>query len=225
METKKRDKTRWIQWGLVSVLAVAVIALAAVTLKTQHRLEAMTRAPAHGDPPSPAAVTPPQGKPDKSPPDRGDDWFASPFDPGKWDPFAEMQRMQQHIDRMFSDSFGRFGQSQKYSDLVREPGFSPKVDVREDKDKFVLELDLPGVDKGDVNVRVDGRNVEISGERNDVVTRTDKDGHTVRQERRTGSFSRTVELPEAVDAGKMTARDEKGVFTIVLPKSSDRASS
>jgi HSP20 family protein len=225
METKKRDIRKWIQLGLVSALVVAVIILAAVTLKMQHRLEALTRVPARGDLASSAAVTPPADKPDKSPPDMDDDWFSNPFDPGKWDPFTEMQRMQKHIDHMFDDSFGRFGQSLKYRDLVREPDFSPKVDVREDKDRFVMKLDLPGVDKGSVDVQVNGRNVEISGERNDIVTQTDKDGHTVRQERRTGKFSRTVELPEPVDASKMTAKDDNGVFTIVLPKSSNRASS
>jgi HSP20 family protein len=227
MERKKIDRSKWFQLGLTGILVVTVAVLTAMVYGMHARLDTLSRQ-GQGAPSlatsSPAPTTPtttadPKTTTDpKSSDSQEDDWFSKPFDPGNWNPFTEMQRMQAHFDRIFSDSFSRFGRSDRFQDLVRDPGFSPELDVQEEGDRFVIRLDLPGVEKGNINVHVDGTEVQISGKRDNVVTDKDKDGRVVRQERRTGRFSRTIDLPEAVNADKMTAKDENGVFTVILPK-------
>lgn len=221
MDKPKKDKVKWIQLGLLSSLVATVVILAVMIFQMQARLDSLGQ-PAKRDTatpqsPSKEATTPPD-QTDTPNADSDDNWLWSPFDSKTWDPFAEMQRMQTHIDRMFSDSFSRFGKSPRFSDLVRDPGFSPQIDVREEEDQFVIRVDLPGVEDGSVDVHVDGREVQITGKRSDVVTNKDKNGHIIRQERRAGRFSRTIELPEKVNPDKMTAKKENGVFTISLPK-------
>jgi len=234
MTTTPKDKSKWLQVGLISLLAVAVIVLAGAVFKMQGQIETLNRSgavvigPAPQGPqiaqPGPRSTpptkppTPPTKPPKTTPFDLDDDGFSSPFDPDKWDPFAEMQRMQEHINRMFDNSFGHFGQSPKYRGLAKDPAFSPKIDMREEKDRFVIRLDLPGVDEGSLNVKVDGTKLTISGQKESSHSDADKSGRMMRQERRTGQFARTIELPEPVDAAKMEVKNEQGVFTIILPK-------
>ena len=223
----KKEKYRWVQPMVIALLVVVVLVLTSMihgmqnqidrlgissNADEQHRTEAVMKKD-HDPPGGPAAK-----QPDSDHFDIDSDWFSSPFDPDRWDPFAEMQRMQDHMNRVFSDAIGHFGQSPKYRGLVREPGFTPDIDVHEEKDSYVIRIDLPGVDKSSINVNVEGKMVTVSGTRSSVSEQKDKSGSVVRSERRTGSFSRTVMLPGPVDASKMQAKNEKGVFTLVFPK-------
>ena len=221
MDTKKLNGN-WIQWSLVSLLVIVVVILSGVVLKMSHQLEALSPPLATEAIAATAelaraqkADTPPTDTKVGSKADTKTDAYA---DSNAWDPFAEMQHMQRQIDRMFADSFGRFGLTPADDDLFTEPTFSPKIDLQDNKDAYVLSMDLPGVEAGNVDVQVDGREVTISGERNNTVTEKDKSGQVVKQERRTGTFARTVILPSDVDAEKMTAHDDNGVYTVTLPK-------
>ena len=226
MPEHKQDRTKWIQIGLISFLTVLVAILASMVFRMQGQLEALGRhepvavrsaLPDPAPPPPVPKPAPPPGKRD-DPFDIDDDWFSRPFDPNKWDPFAEMQRMQEQMNRMFNDSFGHFGRSPRFRGLAREPSFSPKIDVHEEDDRFVVRLDLPGVEEGSLDVRVEGKKLRITGKRESVVDEKDQGGRIMRQERRIGDFARTVELPAPVDASRMEVKNEQGVFTIILPK-------
>jgi HSP20 family protein len=221
MEKKTTNKTKWVHRVLISVLVIAVGILTVALFRTQNRLDTLIykgryEGPTH--PVSSAAATPQSGKSDKSIAQSDDDPLSTPFDPNTWDPFAELQRMQHHIDRIFSNSLDRFGKSEQLSNVAHDPGLSPKLDVEEKPDEYVITVDLPGVDKGSVDVHVNGREVEISGTKTDIKTEKDKDQHVVLQERSTGSFSRSIALPKPVDASRMVAKNDNGVFTIELPK-------
>ena len=218
MEKPTSNRTKWFQLGVLVALVITVGFLAVMIFRLETRLNALGRQGEPDESVSPAvAVTPQPGHTDeKSDEKHVDSYF--PFDPNNWDPFAEMQQMQKEIDHLFDDSFNRFGKSQRFSDLVQHSDFSPKIDMTEEKDDFVIRVDLPGVKESSVDVKVDGREVQISGRRDNVVTDKDKEGHVIRQERHTGSFSRFIELPETVDPNRMTTKNDKGVFTIVLPK-------
>lgn len=154
-----------------------------------------------------------------------DDWLGQAFDRDKWDPFKEMQQMQDHMNRMFDDAFGRFGSSRRFGGLAREHSFSPRVDVDEEADRFVIRVDLPGVDEASINVKVvDERVVKITGTREKKVEESDDDGNVVRQERRMGQFERSLSLPSPVDGGGMKIERKDGVFTIYLPKKPEESS-
>ena len=164
---------------------------------------------------SPTAPDPGKAKPTEV---GAEDWLSRGLDPGAWDPFTEMQRMQRQTNRMFTDSLGQFQLSPRFKGLARDPSFSPEIDIAETGDSYVVTLDLPGVDKGSVDINVDGSTLRVSGKRESVVDEKGADGHSVRRERQVGEFSRSVELPAPVDRSKMEVKQEKGVFTIVLPK-------
>jgi HSP20 family protein len=91
---------------------------------------------------------------------------------------------------------------------------SPKVDVCQTDDGWEISAELPGVDQDDIDVRLEGDTLTISGEKRDE--RKDDKNRLV--ERSYGSFTRTFQLPFAPDPDKITADCDRGVLTIKLPK-------
>jgi HSP20 family protein len=116
-----------------------------------------------------------------------------------WDPFRAM------------DALLRWEPSE-----AQTPAFTPRVDVKEKKDGFVLAADLPGVKESDIHVSVDGSVLTISGHR-DEERRTDEERyHAV--ERNHGSFSRSYELPETANLDAIRAELKNGVLTVQVGK-------
>jgi HSP20 family protein len=92
-----------------------------------------------------------------------------------------------------------------------------KVDVTETPQAYVLKADLPGVNKQDIHVQVEGNRVSLSAE----VRQEDRltDGEKVlRSERYVGSVARSFQLPEDIDNVAAKARYDNGVLTLTLPK-------
>jgi HSP20 family protein len=227
MSTQKTDKSKWVLTGLVALLVIIVAVLCVMMSGMQKQLKQIGNNRSNAADSHPVYhfgamdKSTPQKKPQAKPADPSNsmgDWFADAFDSDNWDPFAEMQRMQDHIDKMFSTSFGRFGKSQKYQDLVRDPVFSPEMDVHETDSAFIIQMDLPGVEEGKIDVNVDGQNVTISGKRSSTSVEKDENGKIIRNERVTGQFSRTIPLPGEIDAEHMKAENGNGVFTLTIPK-------
>ena len=92
----------------------------------------------------------------------------------------------------------------------------PAVDVSEDEHAVTVRCDVPGLDANDLDVRVSGNLLTVSGSRQDEWS--DKKRGVRRQERVSGSFSRTIPLPSYVDAGNMEATYDKGTLTVTVPK-------
>jgi len=92
----------------------------------------------------------------------------------------------------------------------------PAVDVSEDDHAVTVRCDVPGLDAKDLDVQVSGNLLTVSGSREDEWS--DKKRGVRRQERVSGSFSRTITLPDYVDAEKLEAKYEKGTLTITVPK-------
>jgi HSP20 family protein len=97
--------------------------------------------------------------------------------------------------------------------------FAPPVDAVMDRDgrKFVAHIALPGVDRKDVNISVQGNVLTVSGERR--FSKERKEADFVYNETMYGSFERTVSLPEGVDTNRMTAEYRDGVLEISAPVS------
>jgi HSP20 family protein len=92
----------------------------------------------------------------------------------------------------------------------------PYVNVAEYKGNIQVVAELPGVPKEDVKLQIHDGELKISGERK--VPENTKESKWLRQEIRYGSFSRTIQLPESVDAEKVTAEYINGVLRVTLPK-------
>lgn len=92
-----------------------------------------------------------------------------------------------------------------------------RVDVREDADGYQLQAELPGIQKEDIHVHIDGPVVSISAERKQA--REIKAGERVlRTERYFGKVSRSFQLGQEVDDARASARYNDGVLTLSLPK-------
>jgi HSP20 family protein len=92
----------------------------------------------------------------------------------------------------------------------------PAIDLIDTEDHFVLRADLPGLSEGDVNIEVEGSVLTISGERR-AEHEDDYSGY-YRLERASGSFARSLTLPEGVSAEGITANFDRGVLEVRVPK-------
>jgi HSP20 family protein len=118
----------------------------------------------------------------------------------------------QEFDRLFSTLFENSGrQVQRWV---------PAMDLVEADDHFVLKADLPGLAEEDVAIEVQDNVLTISGSREAEHERKEKGWY--RLERSYGSFSRSLTLPEGVDADKVEANFDRGVLEVRIPKPEER---
>lgn len=120
------------------------------------------------------------------------------------------------FDRVFDDAlFNRFfnAATQAEPSATR----SPALDVRETEQGYTATLDLPGVNKSDVKVTIEGRKVEISAQAAKAAEQKEGD-RVVYSERSATSFARSFTLPAELDQATSTAALENGVLTLTLAK-------
>jgi len=92
---------------------------------------------------------------------------------------------------------------------------SPEVNIFETKEGYVLEAEMPGVNKEGLEIMLEGNEITLIGHRkNEVVT-----GSPLFRERALADYRRIFELDPAIDTAKITAKMEQGVLTLTLPKS------
>jgi HSP20 family protein len=128
----------------------------------------------------------------------------------RWEPVREIQTMNRLFNTLFdSPSLGNGGQS-----VARR--WIPAMDVVETDDSFVLRADLPGLSEQDVNIELDDNVLRISGERKAEHEQNGKGYYRV--ERSWGAFSRSLTLPEGVEADAVKAGFENGVLEVRIPK-------
>jgi HSP20 family protein len=134
----------------------------------------------------------------------------------RWEPARELQSFQSEMNRLFNTFFEPSAGGN--GAVMRR--WSPAMDLVETDEHFVLRADLPGVSEGDVKIELDDNVLTISGERKSAHKET-KEGY-YRVERAYGSFSRTLTLPEGVDADGISANFDRGVLEVRIPKPEQR---
>ena len=164
-----------------------------------------------------------QAKESRDPFDNMDEMWRN-FDKGDWDPFDEIRRMQEHMNSLFDDSFGRFSLAPGAKRGGRALAFSPNLDLQDKDDSYVARMDVPGADKNNLSVNLEDRVLTVSGQISESSEKKDGD-QVLRKERRTGSFKRSVTLPGPVVADKLDAQYENGVLTITIPKAKEETQS
>ena len=125
-------------------------------------------------------------------------------------PFSNLR---DHFNRFFDQSFPTRSSAESFGD------WAPALDAFEDKDKYVVSLEIPGMKKEDINVTVHDGVLTVSGERK--VEKSANEGAVHRSERFYGKFSRSVSLPSAVRADKVGAAYRDGVLTVEIPKAEE----
>lgn len=132
----------------------------------------------------------------------------------RFNPGADFRRMQREIDRVFEN----------FLPLREENGsetavWTPRVDLIENENDYVIHADLPGVSKGDIKISFQNETLLVSGERR--MENTEEKGEFVRVERSFGHFYRSFALPQPVEVEQIKATFNDGVLTIRVPKAEE----
>lgn len=127
-----------------------------------------------------------------------------------WKPLHDIEQVANRMRHMLEETFG--GLPATITDLA---SWAPPVDIEETDEAFVVEAEVPGVKKKDLNIELMGNELTISGE----IKERERTGILRRRARRVGNFFYRVVLPENVDAETMDADLHDGVLTVRIPKS------
>jgi HSP20 family protein len=139
----------------------------------------------------------------------------------KFNPMRDLVDFERELNRMFNSFENRFGISKSKEDdnAYENAVWMPLTDIYEDKDKYSMKLDLPGIKKEDVKISfVDGK-LSISGERFQESEHKESKCHRI--ERSFGRYYRSFNLPEHVQSEKINAEFKDGQLTISVPKAEE----
>jgi len=119
--------------------------------------------------------------------------------------------LKHEMDRVFD----RFLEG-RWDEIPGLGEWTPNMDISETKDSLVAKVEVPGMDPKDIQISLQENLLTIKGEKRQE--KEEKDEHYHRVERAYGVFTRSVRLPVAVDASKVTASFKNGLLTVTLPK-------
>src|ERR1700754_1456 len=119
----------------------------------------------------------------------------------RWDPFRELADLHERLDQLVEPS----GAPQAWT---------PPVDITETDEAWVIEAELPGIDRKDISIELRDNELMISGE----IKERERKGVLRRRTRRVGEFEFRVTLPGTVDASDVTASMNDGVLAVTVPK-------
>lgn len=132
-------------------------------------------------------------------------WSRDPF-------FSQLASLQDDLNRRFGNLTNSEGEF---------PGqdFLPPMDIAEDGDKYTVKAEVPGMKAEDIKIDLTGRTLTLKGEKKQESETEGENWHRV--ERSYGSWMRRVELPQAVDAEKVSASYDDGVLTVQVSKAEE----
>jgi len=122
-------------------------------------------------------------------------------------PFAELDRIRRQMDRLFEG----------WPSQRQPSGVFPLINLTEDREKFFIRAELPGITTSDLEIQATSNSVSITGERK--IPSENREAKYHRREREAGKFSRMVSLPTEIDSDKVEARLVNGILAVVVPKS------
>lgn len=139
--------------------------------------------------------------------------------------FREMDSLHKEMDRLFEDFWkgsGRHAMTAPWQSTLAQWSrgeVMPRVDETEDEKAFHIEVELPGMDRDDVDITLSNGLLTIRGEKKREEEEKGKDFY--RKERSFGAFRRSLPIPADVDESKIDASFKKGVLYIELPKTEE----
>jgi HSP20 family protein len=131
-----------------------------------------------------------------------------------WPGFGRLTNLREEIDRLFEAPLAELART---SQLLS--GWTPALDVYEDKDNVYVRAELPGMRKEEIEVSVHNGSLSISGERKSEDKY--KEAEVYRGERFFGRFQRSVTLPTPVALDRVKAQYKDGILTVTLPKTEE----
>ena len=142
---------------------------------------------------------------------------AIPDDNARWDPWPEvhkdMLRMQKEMEKLYDNAFHEF-----YAMRFSNPPESDSISLEEQGDNYVVKAQIPGAQKNDIAINLDGRLLSISAKTAASKESDDASGHPIQEERFASSFQEAFTLPGPVNASGMHSDYRDGVLTLTIPK-------
>jgi HSP20 family protein len=137
----------------------------------------------------------------------------------RWNSLRAMDDMQRRFSSLFDWSPSLFQQARLMpeDETSSIPDWAPLVDISEDDKEYLIKMELPEVQKDDVNVTVEHGALTIAGERK--AEKEEKGRKFHRMERYYGRFERNFSIPDDADAGGVRADYRDGILRVHLPKS------
>ena len=137
-------------------------------------------------------------------------------------PFSLFQEMDRFFDDMLDDVWWPFGRrNRRPLNLIlrdNEPRFrTPLANIHETDKTFNITAELPGINKGDIELTIQNGVLEIKGESTEE-KKEEKEGQLIRREYRSSKYYRCFNLPEHIDEDKIEANLEKGILNVTIPK-------
>jgi len=131
----------------------------------------------------------------------------------RYEPWNVLNQFQRDLDRLFRSNLA---EQEESDSTIATSTWVPSVDIKEDKEAFTIEADIPGVDPKDIDVSMENGVLTIRGERN--LEKREEDKSYKRVERLYGTFYRRFSLPETADPEKISASGKNGVLQVRIPK-------
>ncbi|HEY9227883.1 MAG TPA: Hsp20/alpha crystallin family protein [Gemmatimonadaceae bacterium] len=131
-------------------------------------------------------------------------------------PLPTFEELENRMRKMVEGSFLAPAESELFAQPM---GFLPATDIVETDDLVVLAIELPGLEKKDLDINVEDGVLSVRGEKLEEKKQEDKKYHLL--ERTYGSFQRSFMLPRSVDSEKISAEFQQGVLKILLPKTAE----
>lgn len=129
----------------------------------------------------------------------------------RYEPWTLMNLLHRDLDRLVGRQLGDAGEE---SNAVAD--WAPPVDIVEEKDRFVLRADVPGVAPDDIEISMENGVLSIAGSRQQEKT---EEGEGLRRfERVSGRFYRRFTLPDTADADNVAAKCRNGILEVTIPK-------
>lgn len=134
----------------------------------------------------------------------------------QWNPLHDLVTLQDRMNRLFEDATQRRASEVDTTDELERADWYPAADIYENDAAYVVALDLPGIDRGTLDISIDDNRLTIKGER----SAREKTQH--RRECPQGRFLRTFSVPASVDQKNIKASYKDGVLDVRLPKQAER---
>lgn len=129
-----------------------------------------------------------------------------------------IQRFKNEIDGLFSRVFN---DSFIPTPSFMNQGFTPKCNIEEKRDHYLVEVEIPGVDPQDIHIELEGNTMSVKGERKQKTESEDEENKVHMVEQSYGSFYRSFTLPDNVNTDEIYAENKNGILFIKLPKNKE----
>lgn len=131
----------------------------------------------------------------------------------RFEPWSLINVLHRDLDQIVAARYGMNGNDESGHSVA---DWVPAVDIVEERERFVLRADVPGVSPDDIDVSMDKGVLSVSGQR---LEKTAEEAHGVQRiERTSGKFYRRFTLPETANAEEITASSNNGILEVVIPK-------